>query len=155
MLLSVICLQSNYEIDAHLSIFLGMVLIPGWFIVLLCAFSRRLRLPSILILLLGCCLFLQWRAVQIDRLTRLKHEIPQVVAYIEQFKTDHGDYPHDLSGYKFLHPDLREYVNYVSHQSPGSEWAPYGAYHIKYHPTHAEGIGHWYSPPTGYWYEDD
>ena len=72
----------------------------------------------------------------------LQPEVERVIEYVESYKATHGQYPADLAAYSFERNDLRAYIHYA----PPSDSRFPTMYEIRYHPTHIEGIAHWYNP---------
>jgi hypothetical protein len=104
-----------------------------------------------------CGLLISRESILIQRLQHLTTEVARIVTYVETFKTSHGQFPQDLSGYEYLRPDLQGYIAYSPPAAAVSNGANFGmnSYQIRYHPTKIEGIAHWYFGDHGYWFEDD
>jgi hypothetical protein len=150
-------LRGGYHIDSFFPIVYGLPLFISWSIAGVCLCFRHLRWPALMILMVICGVFIRWQSANLDRWNRLEAEVPLVVAYLEEFKSDRGDYPQDLSGYPFRYPDLREYVTYFVGDANDYAMSNPPQYRIRYHPIHVDGIAHWYwhGKDNGYWYEDD
>jgi hypothetical protein len=82
------------------------------------------------------------------RLAALRGEIESIIAYVDAHKLQHGLYPADLTGYQFNRPELAEYIEY-------RDAFPTTSYEIRWHPTHAQAISHWYGSDYGHYFEDD
>lgn len=82
------------------------------------------------------------------RLSALRTEIGKIIAYVDDFKLQHGLYPTDLSAYAFQRPDLAEYIEY-------RDAYPTTSYEIRWHPIKREGLAHWYGADYGHYYEDE
>jgi hypothetical protein len=82
------------------------------------------------------------------RLAALRTEVANIIAYVDDFKLQHGLYPTDLSGYEFQQPDLAEYIEY-------RDAYPTTSYEIRWHPIHLHGIAHWYGADYGHSYLGD
>jgi hypothetical protein len=152
ILMSFLSLRGLYEIHGAIGeAFFGMLLILFLLGAGLCAFFSRLRALSLVAVIVVCVWFGFLERSAKRRLMLLKAEVPRIIAYLENHKTHHGSYPADLAGYEFEHADLTSYVRYERQPT----WYPYCPYVIRYQPTRDEGIAHWYSPKSGFWYEDD
>jgi hypothetical protein len=116
-----------------------------------CLLFRRLRVPTFVVCVVVCTLLIYHQSVLNRRLDQLHAEVAHIVSYVNTYKSAHGEFPRQLSGYEYQRPELQTYIKY---SPPGG---PYGStsYVIRYHPTENDGIGHWYFGDQGYWFEDD
>jgi hypothetical protein len=103
---------------------------------------RRLRLAWCIVIIVICSAFSFRQAVLAGRLQNLKSEVSHIVDYMNRFEKEHGICPSDLSGYTFQQPELEQYIEY----SPNA---------VGLHPTGGTGIGHYYLPGGGHYFEDD
>lgn len=158
---SVAYLPSTYETDGALGPGGYAILLLSFFAIagLIYIFSRRFRTSAIIAVIVVCSAFSYRQLVLTRRLHLLEAEVPLIIAYVEEFHNENGQFPRDLSGYVFRQPGLQEYISYSPLDTIRPPWnsatSPLPPYQIQYHPTHAYGIGHWYTPTDGYWYEDD
>jgi hypothetical protein len=111
-----------------------------------------LRTFSVVAILVVSWAFYYVNQVAFHRLSLLSVEVPRIINYVETYKKTYCKYPDGLSGYVFAHPEIDSFVRY---DKPGVSRPGVDPYSIYYHPTHDEGIGHWYHPTTGFYYEDD
>lgn len=158
ILTSIAYLPSTYETDGAVgSGFIGMLLILSWLVGGICLRFRRLRIATFVVVLLICCVFSFRQAILIHRLHLLENEVPRIVAYIDAFKNEHGEYPETLSDYVYQRPELQTYIKYIPPKTnrATSSLSFSVRYDIRYHPYHTKDFAHWYSPGHGYWYEDD
>jgi hypothetical protein len=157
VLMSLLYLPTAYDTDGGLGpgIF-GMLLFAFLLVAGMCMSDDRLRKGAFIAIVVGCSVFSFRQAWLMNRMRNLREEVPRVIAYVEGFRNDHGQYPDDLSGYQFLRPGLRSYIQFE--RAKGGEVyvdrIP-DPYRIRFHPTHANGIAHWYGKGSGYFFEDD
>ena len=83
---------------------------------------------------------------------QLDIEVTQIVAYVEKSKTEHGEYPRDLSGYVFQWPSLQKHIHYTPLIEMGANIPTY-PYQIRYHPIEIDDVTHVYSGDRGYWFD--
>ena len=148
-------LPTAYETDGSPNLF-WMLLVPFLVMVLLGLWSDRLRKPTCVAIVVVCCAFSFRQAKLMTRYRNLQGEVALIIAYVERFHTEHGEYPDDLSGYQFMRPELKSYILFQPARG-GDLYANRipDPYRIRFHPTDATGIGHWYGPGSGYFFEDD
>ncbi len=150
ILLSLLHLPSLYETDGGVgSGFLGSALLLFLLVATIGVAWCKTRIGALIMILFVCAAFSYRQSTLMHRLRLQKIEVANIVSYVERFKIDNGEYPKTLSRYKFLHPELESYISYI----PRAWNTP--QYGIRFHPTHDDHIGHYYSPSNGYWYEDD
>jgi hypothetical protein len=156
-LTSLLYLPTTYETDGGFgpAIF-GIFLFAFLAIAGMCMTDDRLRKLAFIAILVICSLFSLRQARLMNRLRNLREELPLIIAYVEGFHKEHGQYPDDLSSYEFLRPGLRSYVQF----EPAKGAEVYAnrisdPYRIRFHPTHVSGIAHWYGRGSGYFFEDD
>jgi hypothetical protein len=88
------------------------------------------------------------QATYTRRLAALRTEVASIIAYVDEYKLQHGLYPTDLSGYEFQRPELATFIEY-------RDAYPTTSYEIRWHPIQREDLGHWYGADYGHYYEDD
>ncbi len=140
---------SLYEVyGAVRSVAYDLILVVLVLTVLAGVSFKRFRLPVLVAAILVCA-GLGWRhAVLLRRLHNLKAEVARIVVYVDQYQSDHGQPPADLSDYSYEHPVLRNFIEYGP--------APPGiSYQIWFNPTGERSYGHYYYSGFGYSFEDD
>lgn len=92
----------TYGSDAQIItvLFGPLVLFPT----LACLCVRRLRMPTVVTIIVLCMAFVLSQAQNASRLSKLRAEVRQIAAYLDANKKAHGAYPADLSNYGFLNP---------------------------------------------------
>jgi hypothetical protein len=80
-----------------------------------------------------------------SRLLTVEREVRRVVAYAEEVKTSKGQYPADLSGYRFEAPSAENYVVYMV--------SPEG-FHVDYW-VWSPSVAHWFDSNSGWEYYAD
>jgi hypothetical protein len=140
--------NSNYEVYGSvasgvvwIALIVGAIVTP----LLLLILSGR---SIVRVWMLALLAFALSQTVLDRRLSALRTEIGRIIAYVDDFKLQHGLYPTDLSAYEFQRPDLAEYIEY-------RDAYPATSYEIRWHPIKREGIAHWYGADYGHYYEDD
>ena len=109
---------------------------------------RRTRMPSLLAIVTICLIFGIRQASFARQLKLLRQEVTQIAAYVEQYKTDHGRFPVDLSGFNYHRPEFRQQIEF-SLDPDGT------SYYMWFNPTGVRSYGHYYSSTNGFWFEDD
>jgi hypothetical protein len=88
--------------------------------------------------------------VLVSRLKLLHAEVGAIVEYAEAEKLRCGDYPLDLSEYRFRHPSLAHRIEYcVPHESPGPH------YLVVFKLFEGDMTTREYSPIQGWYYYPD
>ena len=103
---------------------------------------RRALAVGFVVLLLLCSfiapLSIRWYFVD--------KEAKRIATWAESQKLETGRYPEDLSGYVFLHPRYKEYVDYFA-----DEYVGFGVSYTVGTPN----TNHHYDPDGGWYYQDD
>ena len=131
------------EIDSgayHLAIGLN-VLPAGWFLL---GFRRAGVLAAVLL----AATLVPYQAVLGLRSLRLQAEAGRVVAYVYQYKLETGEYPADLSGYRFADTALKGHYHY------GVDNPYWGGFIVSYW-VGTPCTSHWYCPGQGWRYHPD
>lgn len=148
ILAAFVACKDTYEIHGAVGSSLVPILL-GLFVACCIPFliSQRLRRAVCVLMIVGCIAFSIRQTILKMRMRDLKTEVTQIIAFLEEYSSENGKYPDDLSGYTFRNPRLKPYVVYNN--------PPYSPYAILFHPSKYTGIGHWYYPGHGYYFEDD
>ena len=140
--------QSLYQIYGLQAIAYGVLSLPLVLALAACLFFKRLRLPA-LIVIVAVCATLGWHASVLHRrLDNLNAEVARIVDYVEKCRSDHGQFPADLSDYSYERPGLRRFIEYGP--SPGGD-----SYAIWYNPTGEMSYGYYYISDYGYGFKSD
>jgi hypothetical protein len=104
-------------------------------------------------LIVGLAMFIVPEQLRLlHKWNRCEEEARSVIAYLESSKKRSGAYPDDLSGYRFLHPELIGDFHYGKDlRYSSNEVLPY---RIRYH-IGTETTSHDYSPTRGWFYYPD
>lgn len=92
--------------DALLFLAVFLNIIPVVFI-----FSDYKKTAVVLISVIGL-LIIPLQAVTFNKLTKQKEESAGIVNFVYRERIANGRFPNDLSGYKFIHPELAEKYKY-------------------------------------------
>jgi hypothetical protein len=148
-------LPTTYETDGSVNIF--MILLP--FLLAVAAiglWNERSRKPTAMAIVVACSAFSLRQVWLMARYRHLQAEVSLIIAHVEAFHAKHGQYPSTLASYDFARPELKSYIRYepvIGGTFDANRISD--PYRIRFHPTHDEGIGHWYARGRGYFYEDD
>jgi hypothetical protein len=153
--------KSVYETHGELASYFypGVLGLLG-IVVLFCLPFQRLRLPALATIFVIYGAFCFRQSILVQRLRDLKVEVIRINSFVEQYKVENGQYPKDLSGYKFERPDLTQFIAYYPDDVGSSSL--FDSYWIRFHPCqdewlfpfHGLGIYHAYSH-GGFWFADD
>ncbi|MFC1805706.1 hypothetical protein ACFL09_01840 [Planctomycetota bacterium] len=142
-----LCAQAAFETIGEISRGLYWVLaIAGNCVVILTAVRSR-AVAGTLALLLGLAI-IPYEIVLMHRHARVQTEAARIVAYAYETKLDTGEYPTDLSGYVYEHPETSRFIQGYH---AGSQ---HGGFQVVYR-VGTESTSHWYSPKDGWSYYPD
>lgn len=140
--------NTNYEVYGLVdSTIVWIALIGGAIVTLPLLFILRWR-NIVRVWTLALVVFALSQTVLDRRLCALRTEVERIIAYVDDFKLQHGLYPTDLSAYEIQRADLAEYIEYRNAY-------PTTSYAVRWHPIHLEGIAHWYGADYEHYFEDD
>jgi len=145
--LELLCACLAYETLGEISsgiYFFGV----GFFNLIFIIIAIRSRMWAAIGAILFGLAIVPYQGLLTHRLLLLKDETARIVSYIYETKKETGEYPLDLSQFRFNHPHIRKYIQ--SYEI-GDQ---YGGFMLTYR-VGTESTSHWYSPKDDWSYYPD